>query len=383
MDLYFTKKGIKLFNIFGIQIYLNYSWFIIFALVVWSLAEGYFKIDQPQLSPISYWIAAIITSILLFASVLFHELSHSLLAKASGIEIKGISLFIFGGLAQISKEPSNAKTEFKIAIAGPAGSLFLASVFLVFTAAFKILYETSLIGSIFYYLFLINALLALFNLMPGFPLDGGRILRAYLWHRTGDYNKATTSASRVGKWFALLLMIGGFYNIIADHMFNGLWLILIGLFLRQAAAESLRLVNIYRALSGIRAKDIMTPNIIAVSRYETLENLVTNYFLKYRFTSFPVIEDQSFIGIISINDIKNIPRKEWDMLRIKDIIASINKEDTIQQEEAAVEALKKMISSGKSYLAVMEANGELVGIVTRRDIMNLYKIKAHLMSKDS
>jgi len=187
----------------------------------------------------------------------------------------------------------------------------------------------------------------------------------------------------VGKWFSMLLMAGGFYNIIVGHMFNGLWLIFIGLFLRQAAAESLRLVKVYRALLGIKVKDIMTFNTIAVNQYETLENLVLNYFLQYRLTSLPVIEGQSFIGMISINDIKNIPRKEWDMLRIKDIIASINTEDTILQEEAAVEALKKMMFSGKSYLAVTEGKGDLVGIVTRRDIMNLYKIKTNLISQDS
>jgi Zn-dependent protease/predicted transcriptional regulator len=378
MDFGFLKKGIKLFSVFGIRITLNYSWFIIFALIVYSLAEGYFRINLPQMSRSTSWIAAIITTILLFVSVLFHELCHSLLAKAHGIETKGISLFIFGGLALMSEEPVEAKTEFKIAIAGPLSSFFLAAVFLVYTVIFKILFETSLTGIISYYLFLINVLLAIFNLIPGFPLDGGRILRAYLWHRTGDYNKATISASKVGKVFATGLIILGLYSMFANHILNGFWFVFIGIFLRHAAVESLRLVNIYQSLKDITVKELIASNTKNVDQEETINNLATNYFLRFRLTSFPVVDGKNFKGMISLSDIKNIPRAKWNKLNVKDVITYASNEDIIYTDKEVVEALKKMLYTGKGSLAVLNKRGEYLGVVTHRDIMTLFKIKTNL-----
>jgi Zn-dependent protease/CBS domain-containing protein len=381
MNLDFLKKGIKLFSIFGIRITLNYSWFIIFALIVYSLAEGYFKTSLPQMSRAAIWIAALVTTILLFVSVLFHELCHSLLAKVNGIETKGISLFIFGGLAHISEEPEEAKTEFKIAIAGPASSLFLAAIFLVYAAVLKIFFETSIAGSILYYLFLINVLLAIFNLIPGFPLDGGRILRAFLWHRTGDCNKATIIACKVGKGFALGLIILGFYSIFTGQMFNGFWFVFIGLFLRQAAVENLRLATIYQSLKGTTVKELIECNTKNVSHEETINDVATNYFLKYRLTSFPVVEGKSFKGMISLSDIQNIPRMKWNKVNVKNVMTHANNEDIIHYNKEAVAALKKMLHTGKASLAVLNDKGEYMGVVNRRDIMALFKIKANLNHK--
>ena len=257
-------KGIKLFKVFGIQISLNYSWFIIFGLIAWSLAQGYFPQMRPNLSLTTYWLMGFITALLLFLSVVLHELSHSYVAMASGIEIKGITLFIFGGVARISREPSDARTEFKIAIAGPATSLALALVFWLSSRGVDFLMPGSVISSIFYYLFLINGILVAFNLIPGFPLDGGRLLRAYLWNRTDNLKEATRIASRVGKWFALLLIFVGFANIITGRLLNGIWFVFIGMFLQQAAAESYQVVVLQHSLEGVKVRDLMTSNVIAV-----------------------------------------------------------------------------------------------------------------------
>lgn len=370
-------KGIKLFKVFGIQISLNYSWFIIFGLIAWSLAQGYFPQMRPDLPLMTYWLMGLITALLLFLSVLLHELSHSYIALASGIEIKGITLFIFGGLARISREPSDARTEFKIAIAGPAASLALALVFWLSSRGVDFLMPGSVISSIFYYLFLINGILVAFNLIPGFPLDGGRLLRAYLWNRTDNLKEATRIASRVGKWFALLLIFAGFANIITGRLLNGIWFVFIGMFLRQAAAESYQVVVLQHSLEGVKVRDLMTSNVIAVDEGLSVAELVEGYFFKYRCTSFPVVSGEELRGIITLKVVKKLPREEWAYKQVRDIMSGVFSDAVLHPDESAVDALRKMTTEEKGRLPVVEG-GRLKGILARNDIMSLYKVKSDL-----
>ncbi|TKJ29185.1 peptidase M50 [bacterium (candidate division B38) B3_B38] len=370
-------KGIKLFKVFGIQISLNYSWFIIFGLIAWSLAQGYFPQMRPDLPLMTYWLMGLITALLLFLSVLLHELSHSYVALASGIEIKGITLFIFGGLARISREPSDARTEFKIAIAGPAASLALALVFWLSSRGVDFLMPGSVISSIFYYLFLINGILVAFNLIPGFPLDGGRLLRAYLWNRTDNLKEATRIASRVGKWFALLLIFAGFANIITGRLLNGIWFVFIGMFLRQAAAESYQVVVLQHSLEGVKVRDLMTSNVIAVDEGLSVAELVEGYFFKYRYTSFPVVSGEELRGIITLKVVKKLPREEWAYKQVRDIMSGVFSDAVLHPDESAVDALRKMTTEEKGRLPVVEG-GRLKGILARNDIMSLYKVKSDL-----
>lgn len=370
-------KGIKLFKVFGIQISLNYSWFIIFGLIAWSLAQGYFPQMRPNLSLTTYWLMGLITALLLFISVLLHELSHSYVAMASGIEIKGITLFIFGGLARISREPSDARTEFKIAIAGPAVSLALALVFWLTSRGVDFLMPGSVISSIFYYLFLINGILVAFNLIPGFPLDGGRLLRAYLWNRTDNIKEATRIASRVGKWFALLLIFAGFANIITGRLLNGIWFVFIGMFLQQAAAESYQVVVLQHSLAGVKVRDLMTSNVIAVDELLSIAELVEGYFFKYRYTSFPVVSGEELRGIITLKVVKKLPREEWAYKQVRDIMSGVSSDAVLHPDESVVDALRKMTTEERRRLPVVEG-GRLKGILARNDIMSLFKVKSDL-----
>ena len=370
-------KGIKLFKVFGIQISLNYSWFIIFGLIAWSLAQGYFPQMRPDLPLITYWLMGLITALLLFLSVLLHELSHSYVALASGIEIKGITLFIFGGLARISREPPDARTEFKIAIAGPATSLALALVFWLSSRGIDFLMPGSVISSIFYYLFLINGILVVFNLIPGFPLDGGRLLRAYIWNRTDNLKEATRIASRVGKWFALLLIFAGFANIITGRLLNGIWFVFIGMFLRQAAAESYQVVVLQHSLEGVKVRDLMTSNVIAVDEGLSVAELVEGYFFKYRYTSFPVVSGEELRGIITLKVVKKLPREEWAYKQVRDIMSGVFSDAVLHPDESAVDALRKMTTEERGRLPVVEG-GRLKGILARNDIMSLFKVKSDL-----
>ena len=373
----YMDKGIKLFKVFGIQISLNYSWFIIFGLIAWSLAQGYFPQMRPNLSLTTYWLMGLITALLLFISVLLHELSHSYVAMASGIEIKGITLFIFGGLARISREPSDARTEFKIAIAGPAVSLALALVFWLTSRGVDFLMPGSVISSIFYYLFLINGILVAFNLIPGFPLDGGRLLRAYLWNRTDNIKEATRIASRVGKWFALLLIFAGFANIITGRLLNGIWFVFIGMFLQQAAAESYQVVVLQHSLAGVKVRDLMTSNVIAVDELLSIAELVEGYFFKYRYTSFPVVSGEELRGIITLKVVKKLPREEWAYKQVRDIMSGVSSDAVLHPDESVVDALRKMTTEERGRLPVVES-GRLKGILARNDIMSLFKVKSDL-----
>ena len=370
-------KGIKLFKVFGIQISLNYSWFIIFGLIAWSLAQGYFPQMRPDLPLMTYWLMGLITALLLFLSVLLHELSHSYVALASGIEIKGITLFIFGGLARISREPSNARAEFKIAIAGPATSIALALIFWLSSQVVDFLLPGSVVSSIFYYLFLINGILVVFNLIPGFPLDGGRLLRAYIWNRTGNIKNATRIASRVGKGFALLLIFAGFANIITGRLLNGIWLVFIGMFLQQAATESYHSVVLQQALAGVKVRNLMTSFVITVGEGLSIAELVDQYFFRYRYTSFPVVSGEELKGIITLKKVKSIPREEWAHKQVKDIMERVSSDTVLHPDDGAVDALKKMTTDDRGRLPVVE-DGRLKGVLDRGDIMSLFKVKSDL-----
>ena len=232
------RKTIKLATIFNIEIDINYSWFIIFGLVVFTLAQGYFPGTNPETSPASHWFMAIISAVLLFASLLMHELAHSMVAIHNNIPIHGITLFVFGGVAHMEKEPPSPRTEFMMAIAGPIMSFCLAFFFWYTTYLLSQLNAPSPFTAITHYLFIINLFVGIFNLIPGFPLDGGRILRAILWHYQKDLKKATGIASSLGKGFSLLLIAFGLYNLITGSIISGIWLIFIGFFLQETANTS-------------------------------------------------------------------------------------------------------------------------------------------------
>jgi Zn-dependent protease/CBS domain-containing protein len=368
--------SIRIGSILGISIEINFTWFIIFALVTLSLGTAYFPQQYPDLPAATNFVLGFITSILFFGSVIFHELFHSIVAKLNNLPIRKITLFIFGGVAQMTQEPSNPGVEFKMAVAGPLSSLGLAFIFgLIWLLGRSIGLSVFIIGPA-QYLSWINALLAVFNLLPGFPLDGGRVLRAGLWGWSKDITSATRIAARVGEGFAYLLIFVGFVGVLAGQWGLG-WFILIGWFLQQAAASSYQHVLFERALSSVKVADIMSREVQTVDPDLTLERLVDEYFLRFKFGRFPVVKNGELLGIITLHDIKEVPREEWAAKTAKDILTPLEKALTVRPQDEAVKALTSMAQSEVGHLLVVE-DGGLVGLVTRSDIIRLIKVKSEL-----
>lgn len=370
-------RDIRIGRIFGIEIDISYSWFFIFALVTVTLAFGLFPARFPQHSAVVNFAMGIFTSAVFFASLLFHELSHSLVANLNKIPIRKITLFIFGGMSQMSQEPGSPSAELKMAIAGPASSFFLAGFFYaVYLGALGAGLSSPFWGP-FIWLAEINFLLAVFNLAPGFPLDGGRVLRAIIWSATNDLERATHAASRAGEGVAFMLMAGGFLLFVFGSL-GGIWLILIGWFLYQAAETSYRQLILQQSLSDVHVREIMTGPVQTVDPGLKLDELVDQYFLKFRYGRFPVVEDGTLLGVVTLHDIKQVPRERWHDVSAGQVIEQIGEDLFVKPEDQAVEALMKMAREDIGHLLVVDENNRLVGIVTRTDIIRLIKVKTQL-----
>lgn len=371
------KRSIKLLTLFDIPIEINYTWFIILGLVVFTLASGYFPATNPELGPPAHWLMALIAALLLFASLLAHELAHSLVAMHNDLPIHGITLFVFGGVAQLGEEPATPAVELKMAAAGPALSLALSLLCFSLTQIFfQLRYPTPLL-SITNYLFIINLAVALFNLIPGFPLDGGRLLRAAIWHWTGDLRRATRVASYLGKVFAFLFMGAGILYLFTGLAVSGIWFIFIGFFLMEAADSSYRQVAMKKLLSGLRVGGIMSQNVVAVPADITLARLVEEYFFRFRFASFPVTDDDRLVGLLTFHAVKEIEREQWPLITAREAMLPVTPRMTIDPHAELTEALGRLGASGIGRLLVME-NGKLVGILSQRDIMSLFEYKTEV-----
>ena len=357
----------KVATIMGIPMRVHFSWFIVFGLITWSLSTHYFPKAAPDLPVASYWIKGTLAALLLFASVAFHELSHSYIAKKYHIPITSITLFIFGGIAQMKGEPPHPKAEFRMAIAGPLSSFFLSGLFF--------LVSVNTVGgprALFSYLAQINFILGAFNLIPGFPMDGGRILRAVLWSRTKDYFYATQKASNFGQKIAIFFVIFGTFLIFSGSS-GGLWLLLIGWFLYMGAQSSSQQATLQEVLSGIKVKDVMARDIVTVNSSIPIDEAVDKYFLRYGYGGFPVMDDGKFLGIITLKEIKNVPREDWSKVKVSDILVPHNKKWEMSHDSNVMKALELMIKEDKGRIIVME-NDKIVGLITRNGIARYLQI---------
>ncbi|HBO84059.1 MAG: hypothetical protein A2073_01740 [Deltaproteobacteria bacterium GWC2_42_11] len=371
-------KGIKLFRILGIQISLDITWFVIFSLVVWSLAVGYFPMHYPGQGRMVYIILGIVSSVLLFVSVLFHELSHSYVANRLGLDIREITLFIFGGVARLTREPDDPAVEFKVAIAGPISSIFLAALFWLLKNIIESVFTAPFITAVLDYLVLINIVLVVFNLIPGFPLDGGRVLRALWWWKTNDIRKATALTSSIGKGFAMLLIFFGIVQILfAANFLGGMWSVFIGLFLHQAAESGYQQVLLKNVLSGVEVNDAMTRNVIIVRYDYTIEKVVDDFFFVHHFIGFPVVSDGQVVGMLTLNDVRNVPKEKWGNTLVRDVMDSNMNEMIVGVGDSVMDVLTKMINLGRGRLIAMDGD-RLAGIITRRDIMKLMEFRTDL-----
>ncbi len=363
--------GIKLLRIAGIQISIDFSWFIIFFLLLWSLSAGYFPRAFPRESATVYWAAGFAATILFFASVLIHELSHSLVAIRHGLSIPSITLFIFGGVSQLSEEAKDPGSELKIAIAGPMSSIVLAGVFYALQAlASGSSYP--IIGAVMGYLAVINGALAVFNLIPGFPLDGGRVLRAIYWKKKGSLPKATRLASDIGKIVAVILIIFGGLQVLGGALISGLWFVFIGIFLRSVAQSGYQEVVLKRLLNSALVRDIMVRDVVKVSPQMGLDKLARDYFLHYGYKGFPVFDDETPVGLVSLADIRGIPEAMLPVRTVGEVMKPLNEEIIVAPDTPLSDALARMRQDGR--LLVM-AQGHFLGLITKTGLMRFLEIK--------
>ncbi|UCG92012.1 MAG: site-2 protease family protein [candidate division WOR-3 bacterium] len=370
-------RSIRIFTLFGFEVKIDLSWVILALLITWSLAQGLFPHYFKGLTTATYWWMGIFGALGLFFSIVFHELCHSLVARKYGLPIKGITLFIFGGVASMEEEPPSAKAEFLMAIAGPASSIVLGLIFFIIrTVGIETDWSVPLTG-IFTYLSFINWVLAGFNLIPAFPLDGGRVLRSALWKWKNDIRWSTRIASRVGAVFGLVLIFLGVIQFFSGNFIGGIWWFMIGIFLQNAARMSYQQLITRQALEGENVRDFMKPDPVTVTPSITVEQLVEDFIYKYHFKMFPVVEGEKLIGCITTRHIKGIPKAQWSSRTVAEIAKTCSSANTIDPETDAIKALSIMNRTGNSRLMVVEGN-KLVGILALKDIMKFLSIKLDL-----
>lgn len=365
----------RLVRVRGIPISIHASWLVVYALLTWTLAVGYFPQALPDQPTLAYWVHGLVAALLLFVSVLLHELSHSFVAVAHGMSVRGITLHVFGGVSELGEEPPTARAEFLIAVVGPLTSLGLAGVlWAVGRAGFVPVGSPEAIVD---YLVVFNLAIGLFNLIPGFPLDGGRLLRAALWRWTGQLGRATETASQVGAGFALALMILGVFRIFGGAVVGGMWMILIGMFLRGAAEASRVQVTLREALGSLTVRDVMTPHVIAVRLDETIADLVDRFWL-HHVASFPVIDvpaaNGRVRGIVSVRQVSDVQRDLWPTTTVESVMRPLTDDFVVAQGDRAYSALEKASRNGLGRLVVLES-GRLVGYLSITDLMHVLALR--------
>jgi Zn-dependent protease/predicted transcriptional regulator len=375
-------RTITLFKMFGFAVRVDASWLIIAVLITWSFSALIFPHAYPGLSSSEYWLMGIGGALLLFASIIIHELAHSLVARRSGLAMKGITLFIFGGVAEMDREPSSAKAEFQMAIAGPLTSVAVGIIFYFLSAVMRGIWPTAVVG-VFSYLALINWVLAAFNMIPAFPLDGGRVLRSILWHWKGNVWQATRIASSIGSGFGMVMMIYAIVPLLHGDMISAVWWFLIGMFLRGAAQGSYQQLVVQRMLEGEPVRRFMNTGPVTVSPAISLEELVENYIYKYHYKMFPVVNaSNELLGCITTKEVKDVPRSEWARNSVQAVMRSYCAEDAVTPDTDAVKALAQMRKSQNSRLMVVEG-GRLVAVLTLKDLLNFLSTKLELESGSS
>ena len=375
-------RPITLFKMFGFSVRIDISWVVIAVLVTWSLAVGFFPTqypqkEYPQFSVFTYWLMGIAGMAGLFVSIVFHELCHSLVARAYGLPMKGITLFIFGGVAEMTGEPKSPKAEFLMAIAGPASSIGLALVFYLCSLGARAIQWPVPVTGILGYLAFINMVLVAFNLLPGFPLDGGRVLRSILWYWKDNLHWATKVSASVGSGFGMLLIALGVFSFIMGNFIGGMWWFLIGMFLRNAANMSYQQLIMRDALSGQAVTKFMTKEVVSVRPNTTIEDLVEHYIYKYHYKMYPVVDGQRLLGCVSIEQVKGIPRDDWPWRRVEEIEQACSDKNSISSDQDAMAAMVKMSQQQITRLMVVR-DGRIEGMVSLKDMLGFLSMKMEL-----
>ena len=371
--------AIKLGDVYGIPLYLDYSWFIIFALIAYTVGFGMMPLRYPALTWEIYLFIGILSALLLFFSIVVHELAHSIVAKNNGLKIGKITLYLLGGVSEMEEEPPSANLELKMSAAGPLTSIAIAVFCYVGWILSEYLNASVLVQGPLYYSYLINAIVAGFNLIPAFPMDGGRVLRSLLWRRNGDMMRSTRTASTVGRIFAYGMMFVGIFYIIAIDFFTGFWLILIGWFISSAASSEMSQMMVQRDLSTLKARDMMTRSLDSITPEITLSEL-SSKFLEHKHNGFPVIESNGdLVGCITMDDLRHVKKEAWDTTLVKSVMIPKERLVTVKESDPAPEVLKLMSKNRIGRIFVMNEMGvQLTGIITRSDIIKTIQLQESL-----
>ncbi len=388
-------RGFSIGHIFGINVRVDWSWLLIFALVVWNLA-AVFGGAHPDWGPALTWGTALVAALLFFGSVLAHELAHSLVAKARGIPVRGITLFLFGGVSNIQKEPPSPGAEFVMAVVGPLTSVVLGALLLLVgrgsaaAAPDVTANPTQFLGSLgpvttlLLWLGSVNILVGLFNMLPAFPLDGGRVLRSIFWAVLGNLRRATRLASWIGQaiaWVMILSGIGMVFGLrlplLGTGTINGIWLVFIGWFLNSSASRSYQQVVVQDILEDVPVRRIMRTNPPTVPPDVSIASLVHDFVMGTDDHGFPVVEGSDLVGLICLDDVRAVPREEWDTTLVRDVMTPKDSLITVNPEEDAAEALQRLEQQDVRQLPVTK-NGTLEGLLRRRDIVHWLQLESQL-----
>lgn len=389
-------NGMRIGRLFGIELRVDPSWLFIFILVAWSLTS-LFGMWHPDWSLATSLIVALTAALLFFASVLFHELAHSLVALAYGIPVRDITLHLFGGVSNIEKEPPTPAAEFLMAIVGPMASIGLGIAMLVvssvlidirateFESAEVLVAQLGPLETLLVWLGPVNVIVGLFNMLPGFPLDGGRVLRAIVWRVTGSLDKATRVAGSAGQGVGWLFVVLGLAMILGISVpffgrgvLSGLWLAMIGLFLRNAAVAHLRGATFDRAMSGVHVKDLMRTKGAHVEPAMPVRELLDDWFLRHDELSWPVIQNGVLSGIVSIDDLRKSKPEEWGSKTVRDIMTPVQRVVSSSTAEPLADALRKLSAAGVRQLPVVEG-GLLVGMLYEKDVARWLELRSYFM----
>jgi Zn-dependent protease/CBS domain-containing protein len=368
------KSTFRLFRIFGIEIGIHYTWIFIFVFFSWTLAQLYFPQQYPGWSTASYWGTGIVAALLIFVSVLLHELAHSLVAKRRGLPVNSITLFILGGVSNLEEEPEKPSVEFAMAIVGPVTSLVLALIF--WGLARLAPHPDTPVGAILSYMAIINLFLGIFNLLPGFPLDGGRVLRSILWGSTNNLIRATNIATRIGQFFGWALIGAGIFLMLSVSFFNGLWLAFIGWFLNSSADASRKEVTLRERLSHVKVKELRNLSAETIEPQTTVAEMVENIFTRHHGRAVPVCHEGNLEGIATINDVKKVPQAKWGETPVAQIMThdplySVSPEDNLY-------TAMKLIAQHDINQVLIKQQEQCAGLLSRADIIHHLQVTQEL-----
>ena len=371
------KNAFDVFSFLGFKIRIDPSWLLIAALIIWSLSSSYFPGVLPGYSDLEYIALGTLSMIGLFVSLVLHELSHSLVARRFGLKVGSITLFVFGGVAELESEPQSPKSEFWIAIAGPTMSFVLAALAWAIAQLIDAAGAPSPLRVVFEYLGLVNFILALFNLVPAFPLDGGRVFRALLWRIKGDILPATRTASTLGSMFGVFLIGSGVFSLFSTNIVAGFWQILIGFFVIAASRGSYRKLQISAALKNHSVLSLMSSPVFCADADDTVDAVINDVILKRNVTLVPVIEDNHLLGYVSTKSLKDIEKANWASTKLGDVYVVSDSSNTVSPDDPTEGVFERMLRTGQSKVMVGE-NGKLVGILALADLMKYLAIREGL-----